>query len=119
MASLEMDGPYKLDNETIDAIVTRTSCAGNYALERRHEKGSFIVNYVGRSDDDVKGRLKYWIERKPYYKRFKFSYASSAMAAFEKECKNYHDFGASEKLDNEIHPQRPEGTDWKCPICDY
>ncbi len=118
MASLEMDGPYDLDNETIDANVTRTS-AGNYALERIVKEGSFIVNYVGRSDDDVRGRLKYWVGRKSYYKRFKFSYAPLVKAAFEKECKNYHDFSGSEKLDNEIHPQRPESTDWGCPYCDY
>jgi len=113
-----MDGPYDLDNETIDANVTRTS-AGNYGLQRTDEEGSFIVNYVGRSDNDVIGRLKYWVGRKPDYKRFKFSYAPSVKAAFENECKNYHDFGESEKLDNEIHPQRPEGTNWGCPSCDY
>ena len=118
MESLEMNGPYELDNETIDANVTRTS-VGNYALERKKEEGSFIVNYVGRSDDDVRGRLKYWVGKEPYYRRFKFSYASSVKAAFEKECKNYHDFGGSEKLDNKIHPQRPEGTNWSCPVCNY
>ena len=118
MASLEMDGPDALDNETIDANVTRTS-AGNYALGRVDEDGIFRVNYVGRSDDDVKDRLKRWVGKKDKYKEFKFSYATSPKAAFEKECKNYHDFGGSEKLDNEIHPQRPEGADWGCPYCDY
>jgi hypothetical protein len=118
MASLEMDGPDDLDNETIDANVTRTS-AGNYALGRVDEDGIFRVNYVGRSNDDVKDRLKSWVGKKANYKEFKFSYATSPKAAFEKECKNYHDFGGSEKLDNEIHPQRPEGTNWGCPSCDY
>jgi hypothetical protein len=43
---------------------------------------------------------------------------TSPKAAFEKECKNYHDFGGSEKLDNKQHPERPDGTNWECPVCD-
>jgi hypothetical protein len=38
------------------------------------------------------------------YTRFAYSYASSAEAAFEKECRNYDDFGGSAGLDNEAHP---------------
>jgi len=38
------------------------------------------------------------------YTRFAYSYASSAEAAFEKECRNYDDFGGSRELDNEAHP---------------
>ena len=44
-----------------------------------------------------------------------FSYASCPKAAFEKKCKNYHDLGESEKLDNKSHPDRPTGSGWKCP----
>jgi hypothetical protein len=49
------------------------------------------------------------------YTHFRFSYAVSAKAAFEKECCNYHDFGGSYGLDNERHPTPPEGEPWKCP----
>jgi hypothetical protein len=38
------------------------------------------------------------------YTRFAFSYAPSAEAAFEKECRNYDDFGGSGELDNEAPP---------------
>jgi hypothetical protein len=38
------------------------------------------------------------------YTRFAFSYASSAEAAFEEECRNYHDLGGYEGLDNESAP---------------
>ena len=38
------------------------------------------------------------------YTRFAFSYARSAEAALEKECRNYHDFGGSDILDNEADP---------------
>ena len=37
----------------------------------------------------------------------------------KKECKNYHDFGGDiGSLDNDIHPDRPEGKEYECPICD-
>lgn len=115
MSKLNMYGPYRLTNDEIDNEVTRTS-AGNYALGYLNEVKQFIVKYVGRADSDVKDRLKQHVKEK--YKRFKYSYATSPKAAFEKECQNYHDFGGSNKLDNKIHPDRPNGSNWKCPYCD-
>lgn len=38
------------------------------------------------------------------YTRFAYSYACSAEAAFEKECRNYDDFGGSGALDNKAPP---------------
>ena len=38
------------------------------------------------------------------YTRFAFSYAPSAAAAFEKQCRNYDDFGGSGGLDNAARP---------------
>lgn len=38
------------------------------------------------------------------YTRFAFSYARSAEAAFEEECRSYDDFGGSGVLDNEAPP---------------
>jgi hypothetical protein len=38
------------------------------------------------------------------YTRFAFSYASSAAAAFEQECRNYDDFGGCAGLDNHSPP---------------
>ena len=91
-----MNGPYLLNKDKIDEVVTETS-AGNYALGYVNEKGTFIVKYVGRADSDVN---------------------ASPKAAFEKECRNYHDFGGSKSLDNKIHPDRPKNSSWKCPCCD-
>jgi hypothetical protein len=48
------------------------------------------------------------------YTRFAFSYASSAEAAFQKECRNYDDFGRSTVLDNRIHPVPPEPNGAPC-----
>ena len=113
MASLEMLGPYIFTSAEIDRVVTKTS-PGNYGLG--YSNDTFIVLYVGRSDSDVNQELKARLGSSRY-KEFKYSYATSPKAAFEKECRNYHDFGGSEKLDNEIHPSRPAGTNWECPVC--
>jgi hypothetical protein len=115
ISSLDMKGPYDLTTQKIDEIITQTS-AGNYALGYVSDS-TFYVKYVGRSDDDVNERLKKWVGKKSKYKKFKISLATSPKVAFEKECKNYHDFGGSEKLDNEKHPERPDNADWKCPMC--
>lgn len=109
-----MNGPYLLTRSNIDDEVTRIS-ACNYALGYLNEGNTFIVQYVGRADSDVNGRLKRHVGEG--YEQFKYSYATSPKAAFKKECQNYHDFGGSEKLNNRIHPDRPDGSNWKCPCC--
>lgn len=114
MASLQMEGPYALTSAKIDGVVTKKS-PGNYALGYTKDDGTFIVQYVGRSDVDVKQELKARLDSN--YNKFKYSYATSAKAAFEKECRNFHDPGGSQKLDNKNHPDRPNGTSWKCPVC--
>ena len=116
MASLDMKGPYSFNREKVNEIVTRTT-AGNYALGYLNEKNTFIVQYVGRADSDVRGRLLQHVGED--YSHFKYSYAISPKDAFEKECKNYHDFGENKKLKNEIHPDRPSNSKaWKCPVCE-
>ncbi len=117
MTKLNMQGPYALDAPTIDKEITKTS-SGNYALGNMNDKNNnFIVEYVGRADKNLNKRLKEWIDTKKYSK-FKFSYALSSKDAFEKECNNFHDFGESKSLDNDIHPDRPDGTNYQCPQCD-
>ena len=115
MASLDMKGPFELSTSIVDSVITQTS-PGNYALGFDRDS-TFIVKYVGRSDNDVNKRVKDWVGENSSYKQFKFSYSDSPKAAFEKECKNYHDFGGKGKLDNKEHPQRPAGSTWKCPVC--
>lgn len=115
MASLGMNGPFVFTASEIDKQITRTS-EGNYALGRINDKGSFVVKYVGRADSDVNDRIKDHLGKS--YSHFKFSYATSPKNAFEKECQNYHDFNTNNGLDNKIHPDRPSGTNWKCPCCD-
>ncbi|NOR43963.1 MAG: hypothetical protein GQ534_00120 [Candidatus Delongbacteria bacterium] len=113
MANLNMTGPFVIDTATIDKEVSKTS-AGNYALGKKNNKGGLTVQYVGRSDDDLNVRLKDYVNHKKYT-HFKYSYATNAKAAFEEECRNYHDWGS---LDNDIHPDRPKGKNYQCPYCD-
>ena len=109
MVNTGLRGSYPLTRAGIDENVTIKS-AGTYALGHTSKK-RFYVNYVGRSDVDVNGRLHEHVEN---YKRFKFEYYSSAKAAFEKECLLYHDF---DPRDNKVHPDRPNNSGWECPVC--
>jgi hypothetical protein len=112
MPSTGLKGPYDLTAEKIDEVVTETS-AGAYALGKISKTtNTFIPKYVGRSDDDVNKRLKDWVDK---YPNFKYEYYSSAKAAYEKECRLYHDW--KKQIDNKVHPAKSEGTDWKCPVC--
>lgn len=120
-----MNGPFDFNNESIDNTVTDAS-VGNYALGTVDKNtDNFHVTFVGRSDSDLKDKLKQHLnETKNTGSRFetkntsfKYSYAVSPKDAFEKECSNYHDFVMSKKLSNKTHPEKPDDMDWKCPIC--
>ena len=114
MPSTGLHGPRPLTTQNIDAAV-RGKGPGAYALGYTDAKGVFIVSYVGRSDDDINGRLKDWVGTN--YAQFKYGFLDSPKAAFEKECQIFHDFGGTKLLDNDIHPARPKGTDWRCSGC--
>ena len=116
MLSLDMRGPFDFTSAKIDEYIPKTS-PGNYALGYTKEDGSFIPQYVGRSDTDIKQELKSKLSDQ--YKKFEFSYANSPEEAFEKECRNFHDLGGSITLHNKNHPARPDNTDWKCPLCGF
>jgi hypothetical protein len=54
------------------------------------------------------------------YTHFKYGFCDADKDAFLKECHLFHDFGGTAKLDNKVHPARPEGSKVKCPVdgCD-
>ena len=110
MAENGLRGPFALSDRVIDQEVSQSG-PGAYILEDSADLVNFHVVYVGRSDSDVNNQLHVHVGS---YKRFRFEYCPSAQAAFEKECGLYHDF---EPRDNPVHPQRPAGTNWKCPRC--
>ncbi len=114
MASTGFTHVMELTNNGIDAGVVETA-PGAYVLGHTLDNGNFSIRYVGRSDDDLNGRLKDHVGK---YKQFKGGYMNSASEAFQKECHLYHDFGGAEgKLDNEVHPARPSGSRETCPVC--
>lgn len=114
MASLNMDGPFKYNKDTINELIPN-GAIGNYALGHI-EDNAFIVEYVGRSDENLLTRIPHSIGK---YTHFKVSLASSPFEAYQKECTNWHDFGGEDGyLDNKIHPDKPDGIKLAfCPIC--
>jgi hypothetical protein len=106
-----LKGSYPLNRIQIDVHVGAVS-PGIFALAQCSTDGlKFTIQRVGRSEGDVNRRLHAYIGRYPH---FKFAYAPSSAAAFEKECSLYHQFNP---LDNKIHSSRPSGTLWRCPMC--
>ncbi len=106
-----------LTDDDIDSSVKKIS-PGSYALGRLKTDGTFIVKYVGRSDNNLNERLHDWVGEYDY---FKAGYYPTAKQAYEKECTLYHDFGEDRLLDNKVHPACPKNTNWKCPVngCDF
>lgn len=93
---------------------------GNYALGFSAMHGDtntrvFHPTFIGRSDTDLQeDLLSLLAKKKPWYSRFKFSYATTVKEAFEKECRDFH--LAIGVIDNEKHPEPPTGTDFPCPV---
>lgn len=123
MASLDMLGPFALTDNEVNKRVPE-NVMGNYAfLQKKWLTDEYLVRYVGRSDADLKKEIKQQM-RNDCAKgctHFMFSIAKSKKEAFEKECRNYHDFGECDCLNNDIHPAKPAGTKYKCPVegCEY
>ena len=128
MPSLNMRGPFLLSDEEVNNRVDEGKI-GNYAygyLEERDGRQIFIVRYVGRSTSDLREEIKNRHKSDPKFTSmdcayFKYSYANDEREAYEKECRNFHDFGEEESLLNDIYPAKPkdDGSD-TCPIagCD-
>jgi hypothetical protein len=84
---------------------------GCYVLDRS-STGGFEVHYTGRADYDLEQRLNSWVGSQYLY--FKFLSLADRKAAYEMECKVYHNL---KPVDNRIHPDAPDGTSYTCPFC--
>lgn len=125
MASLDMFGPFDLTDDEVNKRVEENR-VGNYAfgcIENIDGKRVFVVRYVGRSDTNLRERIKqsYKQNESIFFDSkcnfFKFSYASTIQEAYEKECRNYHDFGEHIHLLNKEHPAKPKDKEYfNCPI---
>jgi len=112
MANSGLFGPHPLTEAGIQAYVKGVS-GGAYALGKT-ENGTFLIHYVGRSDVDLAARLRQHTPK--WYPEFKYGFLASSKAAFEKECRLYHDFTPP---DNTVHPARPQNENWACPACSF
>jgi hypothetical protein len=113
MATTGLFGPHRLSKDGIDAAMKDVG-AGVYALGHSADGRNLTVQYVGRSDSDLKTRLH---QHEGEYILFKYGYLPDAKAAFERECILFHDFNPP---DNKYHPDRPDGTKYPCPRkCGY
>ena len=70
----------------------------------------FCVDYVGRSDTDVKLRLRNFSGSGSL---FKYGYFATSEAAFQNECELFHVISPPRTF---AHPGRPKGTR-ECPCC--
>lgn len=112
MQSYGMDGPFRLDADTINRLVSDVA-PGVYVLGKLDNRGGPVVLYAGRSDTDLCERLNTWIER-GYGSLFWFKYAASPQEAFGLECDLYHTYHPPF---SKVHPDKPDGTNLKCPKC--
>jgi excinuclease UvrABC nuclease subunit len=114
-----MKGPYRLTELNVKQYVPRM--AGAYCLTYSGSDNRNIACYIGRSDNDLKSRLKnhlspnevdLCIKRKGADK-FYFQETTSAREAYELECEWYHKYNPN---CNNIHPDKTY-TSWACPVC--
>ena len=98
-----------MTHETIDSAVTERS-PGVYVLDRSSQ-GSFTVAYAGRAEHEFNVALHRHVGA---YRFFKYTYCSSAEAAYEAECELFHEYSP---VDNPGHPENE--SSWKCPRCEY
>jgi hypothetical protein len=101
-------GPYPLDFDTINDAIARP-LPGAFALGYVDPAGKFCVSHVGRSDTDLREKLRNYIGSGSM---FKYRTFDNTRGAFEKECQLFHEFRP-----RGLHPARPAGTKWECPYC--
>ena len=108
-----MYGPYDFNETDVKKMKEEI---GNYALGHMTKENKFRPEYVGRSDSNLKAELQARLETHGHHKKFMASITDSKEKAFNKECKNYHEFNPSE---NKNHPDKPDGTNLTCPYTQY
>ena len=78
-----------------------------YARYASTAKAAWGARRRGRLPLDVPAQGPVGARGESSYTRFAYSYASSSEVAFEKECRNYDDFGGCVALDNTARPVSP------------
>lgn len=117
MANRVLFGPFNLKKEIIREKVPQKK--GNYLFL----SSLGVVKYIGRSDSDLQTEI---LQQMDTYRangctQFKYSLSESVRDAYETECRDYHNYGGKDKLNNRYHPDEPEGHHYPCPVegCEY
>lgn len=105
-----LNGPFNLSYDDLEARVPGHIC-GYFALGYLDSREKFRVQHVGRDDSDMQLRLKTLIGSSL---KFKFMATRTPKEAFEGECELFHRLRPPGNL---IHPDRPRGSGWRCPVC--
>jgi hypothetical protein len=119
ISNFNLSGFFRFDRDNVNAYVTRTS-AGVYLLAQHSHGDVFNVLRAGRSDVNVNGRLLSYLnpsspDHRSSYAWFAFVYVGGKRAAYELECRLFHQFAPTY---NELHPDTPANMNLSCPICE-
>ncbi len=104
-----MRGPFPLDASRIDLLIIPDR-PGVYGISN----GSTFPTYIARSDNNLNISLKHWIGK---YKFFWYEYAISPKDAYILECQTFHKQKSKSNLENNFHPEPPDRSNLKCPLC--
>jgi hypothetical protein len=97
------------DSDVKDALHQWVGMPSRYKTYAPSSKAACGSRHRGPFPFDVPALTRVGMNVDSSYTRFAFSYASSAQAAFEEECRNYRDFGGVDGLDNESSPRATLG----------
>lgn len=123
-------GFFPFSSEGIDNNVPENA-TGVYLLSKGqvNDKGRYIVSYVGRAEatesEDLRKRLHAhlnnpdWQDKKGdsdecIFKVFWYYLEPDSLAAYKRECLDYHRFGGKPLLLNKNHPDRRDGHPEDC-----
>lgn len=112
---------YPLNVDSVEANVPDGVVPANYRIGRLVGQ-SYTVIYVGRvdyrQDCGLKDRMLEHIGEFYGNCYFEWNNATSPLAAYKRECQDYHCWGQYGHLENKIHPRKPEGySQTVCPVC--
>ncbi|MEO0073352.1 MAG: hypothetical protein ABIK43_01655 [candidate division WOR-3 bacterium] len=104
-----MRGPYLLRPLQVDISVPGR-VGGVYCLAKNPRR----VEVVARTESNLREAIKsHWNK----YEFFWYEPAVSPRDAYVNQCYVYHRYADKGELTDVSHPQPPEKTDVKCPVC--
>lgn len=113
----KMNGPYALTRDSVSRVVP-SGKIGTYLLasygKTMFGTDAVFIEYVGRSLDLRDRLLEHVPER---YLLLYFKELATESSAYLSECEDYHRYGGTSCLDNEVHPAKPSIVSPRCPVC--